>query len=622
VGHTKEQRGRHKLAVGGVAVAVAGTALGLAGTGVGAAGAASHAKASAIQTGGVIKFAEGPASPPNYIFPETSSANQSIYNNSNFINLMWPLMYQPNPYQPENDYAHSVGEAPVASNNGTVFTVQLRHWMWSDGQPVTARDVIFYINLGRAMGTSWGNYAGPTQFPYNVKSVTAVNPYELKFVTTAPVNPTYFADNALGEITPMPQHAWDKESASGPVGNYDETPAGAAKVLAFLQKEANDTSTYTTNPLWKVVDGPWTLKSFGGASSPDIFVPNPSFSGQKPYVSEFEEIPFTSTSAEFTSLKTGPSTLTAGWVPSEDIPAIPSIQAEGYNITKQPEWGFDYIIPNTQNPQVGPVLSQIYIRQVLAHLMDQNTIIKVFRHGYGVPTYGAVPVYPKGNPFLTSAEASNPYPYSVSAAEQLLAAHGWKVNPGGTDYCAKPGSAADECGKGVAMDQQLSLNLIYSSGSVIGQEENDLFVSDAAKAGVRINASAEDFNTVISQVQPCTKKAIGTATCNWQLGEYGGISEATFPSGAGLFNTGGAFNAGQYSNPLMDKLIQQSTVASNLQPFYQYENLVVHEEPWIWQPVGVGVDVTAKNLSGYGLTGEYTGIINAYIEPNFWYFTK
>ena len=54
-------------------------------------------------------------------------------------------------------------------------------------------------------------------------------------------------------------------------------------------------------------------------------------------------------------------------------------------------------------------------------------------------------------------------------------------------------------------------------------------------------------------------KGKGTPTCNWQLGEYGGLGLSTYPSGEGLFNTGGAFNAGRYSNPTMDKLINETS---------------------------------------------------------------
>ena len=42
---------------------------------------------------------------------------------------------------------------------------------------------------------------------------------------------------------------------------------------------------------------------------------------------------------------------------------------------------------------------------------------------------------------------------------------------------------------------------------------------------------------------------------------------------------------------------------------------------WIWQPQPDNIFATAKNLTGYGLTSEFTGDYD-YIEPNFWYFTK
>ncbi|MDA8264767.1 MAG: hypothetical protein M0T79_05360, partial [Actinomycetota bacterium] len=58
-----------------------------------------------------------------------------------------------------------------------------------------------------------------------------------------------------------------------------------------------------------------------------------------------------------------------------------------------------------------------------------------------------------------------------------------------------------------------------------------------------------------------------------------------------------------------------------LAAYHAYENLVVKEEPWIWQPVPDNIFATAKNLQGYGLTSEFAGGF-AYIEPQFWYFTK
>ncbi len=127
---------------------------------------------------------------------------------------------------------------------------------------------------------------------------------------------------------------------------------------------------------------------------------------------------------------------------------------------------------------------------------------------------------------------------------------------------------------------------------------------------------------MIAQVQPCVlPKDKGTPYCKWQLGEYGGISLSTYPSGEGLLNTGGAFNAGQFSDPTLDKLIQNSTTSSDLSVYKQYEDLVVKLEPWIWQPVPDNIFATKKGLSGYGLTSEFDGGFG-YIEPEFWTFNN
>jgi peptide/nickel transport system substrate-binding protein len=595
-----------------VGVAAAGGALLALGV-TGLPGVASAASTKHAPAGAVITYAEAAGGSPNYIFPVTPVSNGSLYNIDQFMNFMWPLIYLPYPYQPTMDYQHSMAYPPVWNKTDTEVTVTLKHYMWSDGVPVTARDVVFYINLAEALGTSWNGYSGPSAFPYNLKSYKAISPTTVQFVLKAPINPTYFVDNGIDYIYPIPQHAWDKTCASCPVGNYDMTPAGAKKVLAFLSKQASDTSTYTTNPLWKVVDGPWQLKSFGGASSPTIFVPNPHFSGTKPTVSEFEEVPFTSDSAEFTALRAG--TLDYGYVPPQDFPAIPALHAEGYNTSAIHDWGFDMMVPNLKNPAMGAVLSQTYIRQVLAHLVDQQTIISHFMYGLGSPGYGPVPIYPKGNPFVSPAELSDPYPYSVKTAEDMLRAHGWQVNPGKVDVCMKGGPGG--CGAGVATGTKLSLDLLYSSGLTTLQEEVDLFQSDAALAGIQVNPRAESFNTVITVVSPCVKK--GTPQCNWQLGEWGGLGLSTYPSGEGVFNTDGAFNVGSFSDPLLDKYIAESTTANNLGPFKAYEDLTIKDEPWIFVPDPDHIAATKAGLTGYGLTSEFAGF-RSYIEPNFWFF--
>lgn len=591
------------------AAAVAGSAL----IAVGTVGLPSVAGASTrhASSGAVITYAETPGGYPNYIFPVTPESSGSLYNIDQFMNFMWPLIYLPSPNQPTMDYAHSMAYPPVWNKTDTEVTVTLRNYKWSDGTPVTARDIVFYLNLAEALGPVWNGYSGPTAFPYNLKSYKAISAKTVQFVLKAPINPTYFVDNGIDYIYPIPQQAWDKTSVNGPIGNYDMTKAGAKKVLAFLSKEASDTSTYDTNPLWKVVDGPWQLKSYGGASSPTTFVPNPSFSGTHPTVSEFEEVPFTSDSAEYTALRAG--TLDYGQVPPEDFPTIPALHAEGYSTSAIHDWGFEMMVPNLKSTTMGPVLSQTYIRQDLARLVDQNTIISHFDYGLAAPGYGPVPIYPKGNPFVSSSELHNPYPYSVKTVESNLRSHGWQVNPGKVDVCIKGGAGG--CGVGVATGTKLSLSLLYASGETTLTEEVDLFQSDAKLAGLQVKTRSETFNNVLTIASPCVKK--GTPQCNWQLVEWGGLGLSTYPSGEGVFNTGGAFNVGSFSDPVLDKYISESTVATNLGPFMNYENQTIKDEPWIFVPDPDHIAATKTGLSGYGLTSEFNGYRN-YIEPNFW----
>ena len=91
----------------------------------------------------------------------------------------------------------------------------------------------------------------------------------------------------------MPQHAWDKTSLAGKVGNYDETTEGAKAVYGFLQKQGGDMSTFGTSPLWKVVDGPWKLGTFE-SSGYYSWVPNKNYSGpDKPILDKVAWTPFT-----------------------------------------------------------------------------------------------------------------------------------------------------------------------------------------------------------------------------------------------------------------------------------------------------------------------------------------
>jgi peptide/nickel transport system substrate-binding protein len=576
-----------------------------------ASGSTTSVPSSKIKQGGTATFAEAASSPPNFIFPVTPTAYCSVYNISQFSNflyrpLIWAGIGEHTGVNPKKSLFSSI----KYSDHDTTVTVSLKPYKWSDGAPVSARDLTFMMNLVKANKTQWCQYT-PGEMPDNVKSYQASGPRTVVFHLTGPVSPLWFTDNELGVLYPLPQQAWDKTSASGKVGNYDTTASGAKAVWNFLVNQAKDEKTFATNPLWKVVDGPWLLKSFD-TTGRAVFVPNPKYSGpDKAHLSQFIEVPFTSDSSEFDVLRAG-TQIDVGYLPPQDWTARSSLSSLGFKMTPWIILGVNYMIPNLTNPQVGPILDQLYVRQALQHLIPQQQIISRIFHGQAVPTYGPVPLLPKSN-LVSSFERTNPYPFSVSAAMKLLKDHGWKVTPGGTDTCQDPGTGASQCGAKIAKGAKLSFTLLYSSGLTSLTQQSEAIKSAASQAGVTINLTAQPFNTVISTVNPCPK------ACNWELGEYGGISYGTLPTGDGLFLKGASLNAGSYNNPTAAKLIEGTLHSANSQQaFFKYEDFLAKDLPWIWVPTPYyQLTEVKKGLQGVVPQNAYTSL-----SPEDWYYTK
>ena len=127
-------------------------------------------------------------------------------------------------------------------------------------------------------------------------------------------------------------------------------------------------------------------------------------------------------------------------VPPEDAPQLPPLKAIGYNYYGLPACGNYFAAYNFQDKtgDFNNIVSQLYFRQAMQHLEDQEGQIKAFLNGAGAPGYGPIPLYPQ-SPFLPANATTNPYPFNVCAAVSLLKANGWNVVPNGTDTCAKPG---------------------------------------------------------------------------------------------------------------------------------------------------------------------------------------
>jgi peptide/nickel transport system substrate-binding protein len=567
--------------------------------------------------GGVLTMAEGEQGNPDSILPWIEAQYNSVANAGSFQNFMWPALYTfgtPSSLLGLNNQL-SLAYAPVASDNDSIYTVRLKSWKWSDGTPLTSRDVTFFMNLLDANKTLWAHYV-VGEMPDNVAKVTTDGPHVVVFHLKRSYNPQWFLDDQLAEIIPMPQQAWDKTSSSSPDGNYDETPSGARAVLAYLSAQSKQTTTYASNPLWKVVDGPWKLTSFNinGAAT---FVANRTYSGpDKPYLSEFKEVPYTSDAAEFSSVLAGDQ-LQVGYLPPNDFALSSRVVASGYRVAEASNAQINFMVMNYNSPTAGPIFRQLYVRQALQHLMNQTGVIDsaLDRTG-GYPDYGPIPPQPP-SAYLSPVQKTNPYPYSPSDARRLLVSHGWRIPKSGAATCTRPGTASDDCGAGIARGQSLSFSLLYISGVSYLQVEMEDFESAASTVGIEITPKTAPFYSVISEVLPC-----GKATCTGpDLGNWGdGFSwdfGTAYPSGGEIF--GSHEYVGFPTTATLTRLIaatHYTTAAGAPAAMRAYDAYLTKQLPAIFQP-----ETFYEYAVSTGVGGVYfpaTGLLS----PQNWFYKR
>ncbi|CAG4904949.1 ABC transporter substrate-binding protein [Acidithrix sp. C25] len=584
----------------------------------------SSSGATTKVAGGTATFAEGPNATPNYIFPLASGAYFSVANLSQFQELMYrPLYFFGNGSDVLINNSLSLANPPVFSNNDQTVTITLKNYKWSNGETVNARDVLFWMNMVKANKANWAAYV-PGAFPDNIVSMSSPNSSTVVFNLNKSYNPTWFTYNELSQITPMPM-AWDITAAGqtppSPTATNapDQTTAGAVAVYNYLNSLSKNTTTFAApNSIWSVVDGPWKLSGFTNAGKA-TFVPNPAYSGtQKASLSKFIELPFTSDTAEYNVLRTGTG-IDYGYIPVTDVAQKGLMASQGYTFSPWILFSFNYWVLNFNNPTVGPIYQQPYVRQALQHLIDQPQWISSFYKGYAVPTYGPVPTVPSAA-FADSQSKTNPFPYSVSTAVSLLKSHGWTVTPNGTDTCTSPGTGATQCGAGIAQGAQMNFNLQYASGTQAVQQAMAAFKSAAAQAGITISVSSSTFNQVISNATPCTATQ---AACKWNMENWAGgwtYAPDYYPTGGGLFATGAGSNFGSYSSPTADKLIAATHTAPASQSqsaLNAYQDYIATNLPVLFQP-NPDYELGEIRSTLHGIQHNAFGVL----LPEFWYYTK
>ncbi|MFI9274948.1 ABC transporter substrate-binding protein [Kitasatospora sp. NPDC052896] len=629
--------GPRRLRKAAVLLAAVATTAACGGGGGGGNNAGSGPTGAPTQ-GGVVRVAESPSTFPDAIWPFDTPAQVSTVNTSQFQELMYrPLYFWGLDDKVTLDPDVSIGETPTWSADGKTVTFQIKPWKWSNGEPVDAQDVLFWINMAEAETANSAYYTQPNPaigakyFPDNIASATASG-QTVTLTLNTQVSQTWFLDDELSQITPMPL-AWDLTGV-GKKGSCatDAFGSAAAKTdcaadYAYLSAESTKGASYVGSPIWSVVDGPWKLKSYNGSSGAYDVVPNTSYSGpQKPYLDEVDFVPYTSDTTEYADLKAGSSGANAidyGYLPAEDTAPYNAQNPDAGN----PLSSVGYYVPNATyldeisyyqinfaNPNVGPLFKQNYFTKAIQDTVDQQGMINGIWKGWGYPSTGAVPAKPAGNP-LSPKSQSEQATFDPSAAKQLLSSHGWDT--GSTPAtCTSPGTGPNQCGAGIAAGTKAAFTLDYPSGQASLDTMAADMRSDAAKAGIAVNTVSQTQNTIGNEGVACTSAQ--PTGCQWQALLYGGwvYSPDYYPTGDALFATGAGPNIWSFSDPKLDQLIVKTTTGSDINDMYAYEDYLAGDQPVIYNPNPLTVYEVVKNLhidAGDPFQG---------YEPEYWYYTK
>ncbi len=582
----------------------------------------------AAVSGGTATFALPPGTTDTWIFPFYAITNASVYDDEQFQWLMYRPLYMFGNNTNSSvaiNYPLSPANPPVYSNGGKTVTVTMKGWKWSNGETVNADSVLFFLNMAIAEKANWYAYS-PGLLPDNVVSAKASG-NTLTIQLNQAYSSIWYTYNQLAELNPMPL-SWDVTSLTGKPGSGGCTTDSAADhwakcqaVYNFLTAQSKITATYATSPLWSVVDGPWKLSYFSTTGNV-TFVPNKAYSGSpKPKLAAFKLVPYTDDATEYTALKTGQ--IDVGYIPPADLPqkpansVLPATNPLGSSYALQPFYSFGiyYAQPNFNNPTVGYMVRQLYMRQALQEVFDQVGIDKAIYRGYSIPDSGPAPNAPPGNQWIPSIQNENsqegPYPFNIAKAKALLTSHGWS-EVGGVMTCQDP----SKCGAGITKGEQAKFTYVYSTGQAAVTAMWETYKSDASEAGLDINLVGQTFNTIIGESAPCAPMG---PKCDVQVFAFGGWSfdgPGFEPTGEPLFQTGAGSNSGNYSDPTMDRLINETHTSSSLAIFHQYATYGAQQLPFIWAPNPYAIQAVTSKLHNVTFNALYT------LLPEYWYFTK
>lgn len=330
---------------------------------------------------------------------DTLNPFQAVFLSSTQINR---LMYEYLTVNSAKDSSPEPGlaESWEASSDNLTWTFRIRKGMqWSDGKPITAKDVQFTYHL---IMTNEDAAAANGVAVTNYESVTATDDHTLVIKTKQPQ-----ASMLNSEIPIVPEHVW---------------------------KDVKDIKGFTNTDTFPVVgSGPFVLTGYQEGQSVTLEA-NDKFWRGRPKVDRMQYVKYENSDAAVQGLKKG------------DVDMVFRINATQFkalanepNITTHAGRNrrFTEITMNPSNPKAdgttfgngNPVLKDLAVRKALAHAVDVKTIIDKVKQGYADPATSIIP--PVFGDWAFTPSPQQKHDFDLAKANALLDQAGYLKGPNG-----------------------------------------------------------------------------------------------------------------------------------------------------------------------------------------------
>ncbi|MFD1944835.1 ABC transporter substrate-binding protein [Paradevosia shaoguanensis] len=268
--------------------------------------------------------------------------------------------------------------------------------------------------------------------------------------------------------------------------------------------------------------GPFRFDSWLRGSQINL-VANPDYWGGEPAVKKIEAIVVGNGSARAQAMEAGDLDLIYSPLPPAEVGTLSANAKLSHSVV--PSVSFIYVNFNTADP----LLSDPAMRTALAKLIDQATIVDQI---YGGLDQAAASILMPAFPWAYDASVTQPT-FDVEAAMAELDALGWKVGADGIR--AKDG-------------KQLALTIGTNSEDAERVQSIEYIQNVFTSAGIKTELQAVDYPTFMKGNQG---KTYQISFLSW--GNLVDPDRAMY----GQLHTGGNFNWGSYSNPVVDAALEK-----------------------------------------------------------------